>query len=293
MTTAKSYLKLLRPSQWVKNGFVFMPLIFSGHLFMAHDFLKTLEMFVAFCVAASATYIINDYMDIEHDRMHPRKKNRPLARGDISPGSALVIAAVLVGGLFVIAAYCQIPTMAMLSLAGYLILQVAYSKYLKHIVIVDVFALSAGFLLRVAGGAAVINVSISSWILLCTFSVAAFLALGKRRHEVLILPDDAANHRPVLENYSPVFLEQLLQVVTTSTFIFYCLYCVRSTPDMGTSPERLMLTIPFVTYGIFRYMYLIYHKEDGGSPTTLLLTDPPLLACTVLWLMAVVVIIYL
>lgn len=289
----RPYLKLVRPSQWIKNGFVFMPLIFSGHLFIARDLLRTVEMFAAFCIAASATYIINDYMDIEQDRVHPRKRNRPLARGDVSAHTALVIAAVLVVGLFTGAFFLGIPKRAMLAVAGYLVLQLAYSKYLKHVVIIDVFALSAGFLLRVAAGAAAINVSISSWIVLCTFSVAAFLALGKRRHEVLILPEDAANHRPVLENYSVGFLEQLLQVVTTSTFIFYCLYCVRSTPDMGTSPEKLMLTIPFVTYGIFRYMYLIYHKEDGGSPTTLLLTDPPLLACTILWLAAFVAIIYL
>lgn len=289
----RPYLKLVRPSQWIKNGFVFMPLIFSGHLFIARDLLRTVEMFAAFCIAASATYIINDYMDIEQDRVHPRKRNRPLARGDVSAHTALVIAAVLVMGLFAGAFFLGIPKGAMLAVAGYLVLQLAYSKYLKHVVIIDVFALSAGFLLRVAAGAAAINVSISSWIVLCTFSVAAFLALGKRRHEVLILPEDAANHRPVLENYSVGFLEQLLQVVTTSTFIFYCLYCVRSTPDMGTSPEKLMLTIPFVTYGIFRYMYLIYHKEDGGSPTTLLLTDPPLLACTILWLAAFVAIIYL
>ncbi|MGB9618214.1 MAG: decaprenyl-phosphate phosphoribosyltransferase, partial [Desulfomonilaceae bacterium] len=293
MNNLKPYLKLLRPSQWIKNGFVLMPLIFSGDLLMPDAVIKSIGMFIAFCVAASATYIINDYMDMEQDRLHPKKKHRPLASGAIAPRSALALSAALIGALFLVLLLVKTPWLAMAALCAYLILQLAYSTYLKHIVIIDVFALSTGFLFRVAGGAAVIDVSVSSWLLLCTFSLAIFLALGKRRHEVLFLPDDAMNHRPVLESYSMLFLDQLLQVVTTSTLIFYCLYCVRSTPDMGASPEKLMLTIPFVTYGIFRYMYLIYHKEDGGSPTTLILTDGPLLACTIFWLMAFIAIIYL
>jgi hypothetical protein len=142
-------------------------------------------------------------------------------------------------------------------------------------------------------GAAVVSLSVSSWLILCTFSVAILLALGKRRHEVVILNSNAVNHRPVLENYSVSLLDQLLQVVTTSTFIFYCLYSVRGNPDTGLRPEWMMFTIPLVTYGIFRYMYLIYHKEEGGSPTALLLTDPPLLACSILWLTACIAIMYL
>ncbi len=255
--------------------------------------IKSVGMFLAFCAAASATYIINDYMDMEQDRLHPKKKDRPLASGAVAPGKALALAVVLIGGVLAALLVVKTPWLAISALVAYIMLQLAYSTYLKHIVIIDVFALSTGFLFRVAGGAAVINVSVSSWLLLCTFSLAIFLALGKRRHEVLYLPEDAVNHRPVLESYSMLFLDQLLQVVTTSTLIFYCLYCVRSTPDMGASPEKLMLTIPFVIYGIFRYMYLIYHKEDGGSPTALILTDAPLLACTIFWLMAFIAIIYL
>ncbi len=293
MKSIKPYVKLLRPSQWIKNGFVLMPLVFSGDLFKLTAVLKATEMFLAFCCASSATYIVNDYMDLEQDRLHPKKKDRPLASGAVSTRSALVLAALLIVGLFTILFFLKTPFLAVSAIAAYLVLQVAYSKYLKHIVIIDVLTLSTGFLFRVAGGAAVIDVTVSSWLILCTFSVAIFLALGKRRHEVIFLPDDAINHRPVLQNYSVLFLDQLLQVVTTSTLIFYCLYCVRSTPDMGTSPERLMLTIPFVTYGIFRYMYIIYHKEEGGSPTSLLLTDAPLLLCTILWLMAFIAIIYL
>jgi len=293
MNNLKPYIKLLRPSQWIKNGFVLMPLVFSGDLFVLDSVVKAVGMFLAFCAAASGTYIVNDYIDVEQDRIHPKKKDRPLASGAIPPRNAIAVAVLLIIGLFIILFFFRTPLLAISTVAAYLVLQLAYSTYLKHIVIIDVLALSTGFLFRVAGGAAVIDVSVSSWLILCTFSVAIFLALGKRRHEVLFLPDEAINHRPVLQNYSVLFLDQLLQVVTTSTLIFYCLYCVRSTPDMGTSPERLMLTIPFVAYGIFRYMYIIYHKEDGGSPTSLLLTDAPLLACTILWLMAFVAIIYL
>ena len=167
-----------------------------------------------------------------------------------------------------------------------------YSVKLKDIVIVDVLTIAAGFLLRVLAGAVVIDVGVSSWLILCTFSVAIFLALGKRRHEVMILSGDATNHRPVLENYSVAFLDQLLQVATTSTFLFYCLYSVLPHPSTGTESEKMMFTIPFVTYGIFRYLYLIYHKEDGGSPTAMLLTDPPLLLCAILWMIACVAVIY-
>jgi len=177
-------------------------------------------------------------------------------------------------------------------LAGYLLLHLVYSLKLKDVVIVDVLTIAAGFLLRVLAGAVMIGVGVSSWLILCTFSVAIFLALGKRRYEVVMLCEDATNHRPVLENYSVAFLDQLLQVATTSTFLFYCLYSVRSHSSAGIESEKMMFTIPFVTYGIFRYLYLIYHKEDGGSPTALLLTDPPLLLCAIFWMAACIAIIY-
>jgi len=287
-----AYFKLMRPAHWVKNGFVLMPLVFSGHLFFLEDLLRATEMFLAFCVVASATYVLNDYVDMEQDRIHPIKKNRPLARGDISPSSALVITAAILALLFAAAFALNVPRFDIICLATYVILQVLYSVKLKHVVILDVLTISAGFLLRVLAGAAAISVAVSSWLILCTLSVAIFLALGKRRHEVLILTQEAANHRPVLENYNVLLLDQLVQVVTTSTFIFYCLYCVRGNPDMGSQSEKLLFTIPFVTYGIFRYMYLIYYREEGGSPTALLLTDPPLLICAILWLVTFISIIY-
>ncbi len=288
-----SLIKLARPTQWVKNGFVFMPLVFSGRLFVWQDVVPTLWMLLAFCFGSSAVYIINDFMDMDQDRVHPLKKNRPLASGAVKPTHALLIAAGLVVLMFISGVMAHAPFVGMLALGLYVTLHVLYSWRLKDFVIIDVLVISAGFLLRVLAGTSVLMVGMSSWLVLCTFSISIFLALGKRRHEVVILSDDAACHRPVLENYSVALLDQLLQVVTTSTFIFYCLYSVKSHLSGGQQSENMMFTIPFVTYGIFRYMFLIYHKEDGGSPTALLLTDPPLLACVSLWLVSCIGIIYL
>lgn len=292
MTALKPLFILMRPTQWIKNGFVFMPLIFSARLTFADDIIRSVAMCLAFCLASSATYILNDYADMDQDRVHPLKRNRPLARGDVRPSTALLVMVGLLAGAFGVLAFVGAAWLCYAFLCGYLVLQVVYSYVLKNVVILDVLTIATGFLLRVLGGAAAIDVAVSSWLLLCTFSLAILLALGKRRHEIVILNHNAANHRPVLENYNVSLLDQLLQVVTTSTFIFYCLYSVRGNPAAGLAAEKMMFTIPLVTYGIFRYMYLIYHKKDGGSPTAMLLTDPPLMACTITWLAACTGIIY-
>jgi 4-hydroxybenzoate polyprenyltransferase len=290
MHSVRSYLKLMRPTQWIKNGFVFMPIVFVGHLFNYEEMSKVAVMFLSFCFASSATYVINDYMDAEQDRLHPLKKNRPLASGKVSSNGAFILTgALIIAGLGSLVAV-QAPLMCYVFVAAYLALQVLYSVKLKNIVIVDVLTISVGFLLRVLAGGWIIMVSVSSWLILCTFSVAIFLALGKRRHEVVLLSGNATDHRPVLENYSIGLLDQLVQVVTTSTLIFYCLYSVIG---VGAQSEKMMLTIPLVTYGIFRYLYLIYSKEEGGSPTALLLTDPPLLGCVALWVLVCIGILHL
>jgi len=289
MKSWKSYLKIMRPSQWIKNGFVGMPLVFSGRLLDFEDSVKTMGIFLMFCLIASTTYIINDYMDMEKDKAHPVKKNRPLASGEMSPATAFVLAGALIISSFLLGGAIRASWWCYALLAIYLMLHIVYSIRLKELVIVDVMAISAGFLLRVFSGAAVISVPVSSWLILCTFTVAAFLALGKRRHEVIVLCDDACCHRPVLRHYSMGLLDQLLQVVTTSTFIFYCLYVVYGG---GSHTEKMMVTIPLVAYGIFRYLYLIYHKQDGGSPTALLLNDLPLLVCLTIWLTTCIAIIY-
>ncbi|HTY23764.1 MAG TPA: decaprenyl-phosphate phosphoribosyltransferase [Desulfomonilaceae bacterium] len=292
MNSLKPLIKLMRPTQWIKNGFVFMPLVFSGKLFVADDVIKVSGMCLAFCLTSSAAYMLNDYMDMEQDRVHPLKKTRPLASGEVSPGSALLFMFGLLLGAVLLAGVARLPLPAYGFLAAYLVLQILYSLKLKNLVILDVLTISTGFLLRVLGGAAAMGASVSSWLVLCTFSVAIFLALGKRRHEMVMLTDDATSHRPVLENYNVALLDQLLQIVATSTFIFYCLYSVLGNPAAGIQAEKMTFTIPLVTYGIFRYMYLIYRREDGGSPTALLLTDSPLLLCTIIWLVACIAVIY-
>lgn len=288
----KALFQLMRPAQWIKNGFVLMPLIFSGQLTDMEDVVASMGMFVAFCLISSATYILNDYCDMERDRAHPLKRLRPLAAGTVSTKSALFAMVVLALAAFAVGAVLQVPLICHGLLGLYVVIQLAYSFSLKNVVILDVLAISTGFLLRVLTGTIVIQEEFSSWLLLCTFAVAILLALGKRRHEVVMLCNDAVCHRPVLENYSVFLLDQLLQVVTASTFIFYCLYSVRGNPESGIEAEEMMFTIPLVTYGIFRYMYLVYHREEGGSPTALLLTDPPLLICAIIWLIACIVIIY-
>ena len=292
MNSIASLIKLIRPQQWVKNGFVLMPLVFSGRLFCPYDSVKTLGVFIGFCLAASAVYIINDYMDIGQDRIHPLKKKRPLASGAVSPTMGLVICAVLIILMLINSLLFKLPLFTIGVLVGYVILNWLYSWKLKHFVIIDVLVISTGFLLRVLAGSSALSVGVSSWLVLCTFSVATLLAFGKRRHEVMFLNGEAFSHRPVLESYSVGFLDQLLQVVTTSTFIFYCLYSVKAGPGTDIQSEKMMVTIPFVTYGIFRYLYLIYHKKDGGSPTALLLTDPPLLVCVTLWLLSCIYVMY-
>lgn len=292
MGLTSSLIRLARPSQWIKNGFVLMPLVFSGRLFCPYDTVKTLGVFVSFCLAASATYAINDYMDMDQDRIHPLKRHRPLASGAVSPNVALTFVAGLLAMMFLNSLLFKLPFFTIAVLVIYIVMHCLYSWGLKNLVIIDVLVISTGFLLRILAGTSALSVGVSSWLVLCTFSVAIFLALGKRRHEVMFLNGEAVSHRPVLENYSVGFLDQLLQVVTTSTFIFYCLYSVKAGPGTDIQSEKMMLTIPFVTYGIFRYLYLIYHKEDGGSPTALLFTDPPLLVCVTLWLMACVYVIY-
>ncbi len=287
-----SLIKLIRPTQWIKNGFVLMPLVFGGRLFSLCDTFRAFTALVVFCLAASATYIINDYMDMDRDRIHPLKKDRPLASGAITPMIGMALAASLVIVMFLTIILFRLPISTLWILVSYIILNCLYSWKFKNWVIIDVLVVSFGFLLRILAGGLAVNVELSSWLILCTFSVATFLVLGKRRHEVISLHRAASIHRPVLESYSIGFIDQLLQIVTTSTFIFYCLYAVTGASG-NIHSEKMIITIPLVTYGIFRYLYLIYQKGVGGSPTELLLADYPLLICVMIWLACCIVVIYM
>ena len=280
--------KALRPQQWIKNLFIFAPLIFSQNIFNRALVVTSILAFVAFCLVSSAHYLFNDLRDLEEDRLHPVKSKRPLAAGRLKKGTA-VAAMVVLGpaGLLLAAA---INLNFFLITVAYLVLQVAYSLWLKHIVILDVFVVAAGFLIRVVAGGLAIRVFLSSWLLICTTLLALFLAMGKRRHELVILEQNATSHRPILREYNIYLLDQMISVVTASTLVAYCLYTISDETVTKFGSRNLIFTVPFVLYGIFRYLYLIHQKSEGGTPETLILKDRPLLVDLFLWVAAAAVI---
>ncbi len=281
-----------RPKQWVKNLIVFACIVFSMRLFELELLIRNFLAFVLFCVLSGTVYIINDCADLENDRLHPVKSKRPIASGVVTPAFAMRAAAVLtivgLGGSFFLGFSFGIVALA------YYLLVVTYSFYLKNVVILDVFAIALGFVLRALAGAVAISEPISAWFLVCTMFLALFLALAKRRHELLLLEGEAHKHRKALAEYSEVFLDQMIAVVTTSTVICYAMFTVSSESleyqRYGT--HHLIYTVPFVVYGIFRYLYLSYHKKQGGSPTKILLTDRALLLDMALWFFACGIILY-
>ena len=283
-------LASLRPEQWTKNLFVFAGTLFGGHLLDAGAIARATAAFVIFCGLSGVVYVLNDLVDREADQRHPLKRLRPIASGRLSPRIA-AIAAALLGAVAVAAAVALSATFAWVSVA-YLALLVSYSFVLKHLVIIDALAIAAGFVLRAAAGAIAVSVPISHWLLVCTTLLALFLVLSKRRHELTLLADGATTHRPILNEYSPYLLDQMIAVVTASTLVGYSVYATSSETAVRLGTTRLGLTIPFVLYGIFRYLYLVHQKRAGGSPADLLLTDRPLLACVGLWALAVALILY-
>jgi 4-hydroxybenzoate polyprenyltransferase len=282
--------KSLRPQQWSKNLFIFAPLIFSRNIFNGPLLVKTIEAFAAFCLISSAHYIFNDLRDLEEDRWHPVKSKRPLASGRLQKGPAVV--ALLVFGAAGLALAAAINVPFLLIAAGYLVLQATYSMWLKHVVILDVFVVAAGFLIRVVAGGLAIKVEISSWLLICTILLALFLAMGKRRYELVLLDKDAASHRPILKEYNTYLLDQMISVVTASTLLAYCLYTISAETVAKFGTRNLIFTVPFVLYGIFRYLYLIHQKAEGGTPEALIIRDKPLLLDIFLWIAAAALILH-
>ncbi|MCC6628831.1 MAG: decaprenyl-phosphate phosphoribosyltransferase [Chloroflexi bacterium] len=285
---ALSVLKQFRPKQWTKNAIVFAGLIFARQLNNPEAVMLATAAFVIFCLLSSLVYVINDMLDVEADRRHPKKRFRPLAAGDISMGQArgLVVVMFLVT---VPLAFLLNPLFGLVA-ATYFVSNLAYSLRLKHVVILDVFLIAAGFVLRAIGGAVVIRVDISPWFLLCTTLAALFLALTKRRHELSLLATGAVSHRRILEEYSIPLLEEMVAVVTSSTVMAYSLYTFFA-PNLPSN-HAMMWTIPFVLYAIFRYLYLVYRKDLTGSPEEALIRDLPLLTCILLWGLASVAILY-
>ncbi len=280
----------LRPGQWTKNLFVFAALVFAQRLNDSDAVIRAVIAFGVFCALSGATYLVNDVFDRPQDRQHPLKQHRPIASGEVSATLALTVAAVL-GSVALMVAFALGPPFFIMAVA-YVALFSAYSAFLKHVVIVDVLTIAAGFTLRATAGAAVIGVPISHWLLVCTTLLALFIALSKRRHELTLLTDAAAEHRPILGEYTPYLLDQMISVVTASTLIAYAFYTIspETTAKFGT--DLLSLTIPFPLYGIFRYLYLVHRHDQGGSPAELVINDRPLLVCVALWALSVIFIIY-
>jgi 4-hydroxybenzoate polyprenyltransferase len=290
MRTLRAILVSMRPSHWVKNLFLFAALIFSGRLLYLEGFLLTLVGFFLFSFASSGIYLINDIADLEEDKLHPIKSVRPIPSGVLSVGAAGVASAVLllvaVAGGFVISASFGGVAVA------YILINIVYSFYLKDIVILDVMAIAISFVLRVVAGAVIIGVPPSEWLILCTLLLSLFLGFAKRRHELLVLEKRASNHRSVLEHYSPYFLDQMTAIVTASTVMSYALYTISDETVKKFNTKDLIYTVPFVLYGIFRYLYLVHRREEGGNPTKIILTDLPLIFNVIAWVLVCGFIIY-
>lgn len=285
----RGILVSLRSSQWMKNFFVFAGLVFARKLFTPLAW-TALAAFAIFCALSSALYLLNDVVDREKDRLHPHKRERPVASGRLPLGVAVGAAVILLAAG--VTASVAISWAFAAVAVGYAVLVNVYSAWLKHLVVIDVIAVASGFVLRAVGGAVAVGVEISGWLLICTILSALFLALGKRRHEYLTLGEEAERHRPVLAEYSAALLDQMIAVVTASTVTAYALYTMSPETVAKFDTHLLPVTLPFVLYGIFRYLYLLYRRQMGGAPSEVIFTDPPLLVNMLLWMLAVLAILY-
>lgn len=272
-----------RPHHWIKNTFVFAPLIFSGRFTHIDMCLKATLAFISFCMASSAIYAVNDICDQEEDRRHPIKKFRPIADGAISPGSAIIMSGILFILGLTLASFLNWPLMLIVLI--YFIINIAYSISIKHIAILDVLTISAGFVLRIVGGGLSISVVPSYWLILCTVMISLFLGFTKRRVELLAVDIDKNNSRPVLKDYSISFLDQVIPIVTGTTILAYALYTVDEHTQMVLGTRAMLLTLPFVIYGLLRYIYIIYHLKQYADPTENLIRDIPTIINLLLWIM--------
>ena len=274
------YLRLIRPNHWVKNLFLFLPLLFGLQFFTPESLLIACISFVSFCFASSSIYVFNDIMDLQGDKFHPIKRHRPLASGEISVKTAYLVSIVLALMSLFLGFFSNMGFI--LVVVTYMLINIFYSIYLKNIVILDVFIIALGFVLRIVAGSVATNIYMSKWILLCGFTLSLFLGFTKRRAEIIELGENFVSHRAVLSHYNPYFLDTMINIVNSLTVITYLFYTIdpATTAKFGS---KLFLSLPIVLYGIFRYQYLIYHKKESSSPTENFLTDIPLLSAVVIW----------
>jgi len=273
-STIKGLIRELRPKQWTKNLLVFASAMFAGTLLEPENLLRTVIAFIAFSFMSSTIYIINDIVDVEKDRLHPDKCRRPIASGVVSVPLGIVTAIVLAGVSIFLSLIVNVYLTGILLV--YFVLNLSYSLHLKHIVLIDVMVIAAGFVLRATAGAVAVGGHLTSWFVLCTMLLSLFLALGKRRHELEMFEDQPDRRRKVLDHYSVNLLDQLIVIVTGLTIMFYALYA-------ASEDQRMMWSVPFVIYGVFRYYYLIHMKNAGGKPEEVLLTDKHILVTVVLF----------
>lgn len=290
MNRGRALWQSFRPAQWVKNLLVFAALVFGQRASDPAAVAREILAFVLFCAAASGVYLINDIRDREADAMHPLKRSRPIASGDLPMPWAQAAAVFLLA--FSATASFALGQAFTATMVAFILLQILYTFGSKEVVILDVFSVAFGFVLRAVAGAFAIDVMISPWLLVCSLTLALFLALGKRRHEVLLLEARAEEHRASLSNYSPYFLDQLIGVVTATTVTAYALYTLSPDTVEKFHTHNLVVTLPFVIYGVFRYLYLVHQKQGGDNPTRAFLTDPAILVNTALWLLTAALIIY-
>lgn len=286
----RTLLELLRPTQWIKNGFVLAAVVFSLRLEEPAPLLRSLAAFALFCAASSGAYVLNDIADAERDRVHPDKRARPVASGRVPVSRAKVLAAALAGGA--VAGSAALGTPMLVCVAAFLALQVAYTLRLKHLAVLDASAIAAAFVLRTVAGVVASGARMSGWLLSVTFSVALFLALAKRRQELLSLGADADAHRPVLGQYRAMPLDAMIVALAAGVVGLYTQYTLRPDVAERLGTDSLYWSVPFVVFGVFRYLFLIYGRERGGNPTDDLLGDPPLLVAVAAWAATVVVLIY-
>jgi 4-hydroxybenzoate polyprenyltransferase len=282
-------LRLMRPYQWVKNAFVFTGLLF-GHAWHDANLVAGVVMaFAAFCLVSSAVYIFNDIVDLEQDRQHPKKCKRPLASGLVSIPAAVMLA-VLLGTLGLSLAYFAAPTVLVI-LIGYALMNIAYTLRLKNVVILDVFIIATGFMLRILAGTLGVGIPPSQWLLLCGLMVTLFLGFTKRRAEIIALTDDKTAHRKVLEHYSPVLLDKMIGITAAGLIMSYSLYTMNPDTIRIHNTPNLIYTVPFVMYGVFRYIYLLHRQSRGGDPSHDLVRDPHLFIVVGAWLVATILLI--
>ena len=289
LRTIGTLVRLMRVTQWTKNALVLMPLVFARQLLDAVAVGRSLRATLAFCLAASSAYILNDILDLEQDRRHPEKSRRPLPRGEIRPACAGVFAAILLALALLLA--FRLNAAFFLALLAYLGLTAGYSLLLKHVFLLDVIVLATGFVLRAMAGAVALEVAVSNWLIVCTFFLALFLALGKRRGEIVLLRGDAPAHRQVLGHYRIAFIDHLLVMLAGCSILAFAIYSCSTEVAERLGTDRLYLTLPFVVYGLTRYLWLV-QSNRGSDPSRVLLKDRPTGAAVVLWILACVVILY-